>query len=172
MNEIPQWWSSPVQLSIEQRDLFTEQVGKVLVRERIGTDELDRWHDKGWISFSHTKEEQAQWQHVAEIRFVKQIARSGLSDVQIDEMLRDLPRPLRYRSEAIAYSYEYGWVEPDLRSADEIVTDNIDAWLVSKAEAEDWTCLGELAERIGELVPDEQEVDEAMNKLRRQKGEV
>jgi len=139
-------------VEIFQLSLFQITLKDALVRLRISEDELSRWNSKGWVSFDGSVDSQLN-EHddplIFQLIFVRDIVRSGLSDSQIEYILDQLPKPLAFNPDRIAYSFKYGWVETvPAESPEDIIEEYIDSWL----EEIDTERLQELQERIYELL--------------------
>ena len=88
-----------------------------------------------------------------ELSFVASMARSGLNDAQITELLSTLEQPYRYKSDSIAFSFEYGWVcPPPEKEPFDVIEDAIDHWLESLAEEGQTQRLAALQHQIVELL--------------------
>ena len=86
---------------------------------------------------------------VFNLTFVRDIVRSGLADSQIEYILGQLPKPLAFDPDRIAYSFKYGWVEAvPSDSTEDIIEEQLDSWL----EEIDTERLQELREHIDELL--------------------
>lgn len=109
-DRLPHWFTRPVPHTASQPSLFTERLDEVLARQRVSTDELRRWAEQGWISFDLGMSEGLEEWHVNEIRFVRDVLRSGLAQAQAAQLLSELPRPLSFSPEQVAYSFTLGWV--------------------------------------------------------------
>ena len=93
----------------DQLSLFPELTAKTLANARVSYDEAERWRDLGWVSSDVAAFEQLLDNQVAELIFVRNIARSGLTDAQINALFAELPRPYEYRSDHTAYCFAIGW---------------------------------------------------------------
>lgn len=93
-------------------DLFSRPRDKLLAIARVSLDELGRWREKGWISFDATNLDKLAEPLVNEIVFIRNLARSGLTDEQIGQMLAELEPPYRIDPSRTAYSFAYGSVQP------------------------------------------------------------
>jgi hypothetical protein len=151
-DDLPRWFKRPRPVEIFQLSLFQITLKDALVRLRISEDELSRWNSKGWVSFDGSVDSQLN-EHddplIFQLIFVRDIVRSGLSDSQIEYILDQLPKPLAFNPDRIAYSFKYGWVETvPAESPEDIIEEYIDSWL----EEIDTERLQELQERIYELL--------------------
>ncbi len=154
-DQLPPWFERPRPETICQATLFPDPLPEVLAALRVSSDELMRWHERGWVSFGPVRSSRLEPWDVNEIRFVGDVVRSGLSDVQIANLFADLPRPMTFDPAAVAYSFSLGWVmarrtpEPDPL---EVVDEHVDEWLAALAEEEDQGRLTELRDRIDTLI--------------------
>jgi hypothetical protein len=152
---LPPWFKRVTPVESAQRSLFPEGLPVVLATLRVSEDELGRWSERGWVSFGPDRQTALELQDVNEIRFVRDVARSGLSDAYIAELLEQLPRPLNFSPDEVAYSFSLGWVwvepvtEPE---PSEIVEQYVDDWLEDLAAHQDADRLGELRDRIDQLL--------------------
>lgn len=149
---LPNYWKRPVSGKVIQCSLFTQSTEEVLADLQVSKDDVRLWREKEWISFdvdSHAKlDEPLIW----EIEFVRNIARSGLSDAQINHLLRNLPKPYRSNPSRMAYHLVYGWVLPEKEDPFDVIDENLDDWLINQADAENYSRLTKVAERIAELL--------------------
>jgi hypothetical protein len=163
MNDTLDGWVRPSQ--VFQLSLFPDERDEFLARAMVSQDELERWRKLGWISFDAREKDEFQTSEGNEILFVRNLARSGLSDAQITELLSELPKPYSYPPTRTAYSFEYGWVQPDCTLSDEDVNGLIEeGW-------EDW--LKALASRgeVDELIRIRDRIDEAIQEATVQEAE-
>ena len=86
-----------------------------------------------------------------EIEFVRNISRSGLSDCQINELLRELPKPLKYDPAKTAYHFDYGWVTP-LDYHFDIVDRHVSDWIEELGGEGDRARLQQLMSEITEQI--------------------
>lgn len=152
---IPDSWCSPhpeVQLQ-----LFGERVEDVLASTHVSRDDLRRWRESGWISFDVDELNEVQMPLVWEIEFVRNVARSGLSNAQISEFLLNLEKPYRFNPELVAFHFSFGWVCPQQHDPDDVVEQHLDEWLYSLAENGDFNRLEQLQDRVFLLLEDRPE---------------
>ena len=90
------------------------------------------------------------YHQVNEIRFVRDVVRSGLSDAQIEYSFAQLPRPMDFDLAQVAYSFMLGWVMGAPRPTPEDVIQ--DHHLAELAKAENAERLIELKEQIEGLL--------------------
>jgi hypothetical protein len=68
-----------------------------------------------------------------EIQIVRDVVRSGLSDVQIESLLAKLPKPFAFNPERLAFSFRHGWVyvEPpvEIPEPSEVIEEHLDEWM-------------------------------------------
>ena len=141
-----------------QSHLFGERVEDVLASTHVSRDDLRRWLERGWISFDVDELDEVQMPLVWEIEFVRNVARSGLSDAQINEFLFNLEKPYRFNPEFVAFHFSFGWVCPQRHDPDDVVEEHLDEWLDSLADSEEFDRLEKLQDQIARLLekrPDE-----------------
>lgn len=167
--ELPAWFQRPRPACSHQRYLFGEKMQDVLAELRVSTDELARWHTQGFVSFGPEPSRELEPYAIDEIRFVRDVVRSGLSDAQIDRLFAELPRPMNFDPDAVAYSFSLGWVaavpteNPDPK---EVVDEHLDDWLADLDVEANQGRLTELRDQITTLLAtfensDAGEVEEA-----------
>ena len=133
-DNLPPWFERVAPVGDVQGSLFTDVLFAVLAVMRVSEDELGRWHNQGWVSFGADRQSSLEPHEVNEIRFVRDVVRSGMSDAYIAELLSQLPRPLNFSPDEVAYSFSLGWVragpvsEPD---PNDIVDEYVEDWLES-----------------------------------------
>lgn len=88
---LPRNWERPHQDL--QRTLFSRPTVEALAEMKVSPDDLQRWHSMGWISFTPKETDVIEQPQENEVRFVRNLARSGLSDAQINHFLQELPKP-------------------------------------------------------------------------------
>ena len=150
--DLPIWFKRPRPVRMFQQSLFQITLKDALVRLRISEDDLSRWNTKGWVSFDGAVDARLNDYDdplIFNLTFVRDIVRSGLSDSQIEYILDQLPKPLAFNPDRIAYSFKYGWVETvPAESPEDIIEEHLDSWL----EEIDAERLQELQKRIYELL--------------------
>ncbi|MGI6418468.1 MAG: hypothetical protein ACOX1P_22700 [Thermoguttaceae bacterium] len=155
----PPWFEYPCPTRDRQRRLFGSDLHAVLVRLQISSDEVARWHAKGWLSFRDLEDspiDEFRDPRVWELTIVRDIVRSGLADAQIECLLDNLPKPFAFDPDSLAFSFRHGWVEVVLRrfrDPDDVVEEHLDSWLDDCDEDR----LRELKERIEELLEQSEE---------------
>jgi hypothetical protein len=147
-------WGKPIPYS-PQLVLFGNERDVVLAAAFVSLDDMVRWHQNGWISYDATRvDDLDEAQHV-EMFFVRDIARSGLSNAVITRMLSELPRPYAYSPERVAYSFHFGWVQlPYPLSMDEMMTSHLSQWLDEQIHDGNLERLKEILEQITEALED------------------
>lgn len=152
---LPPWFREVQSAQVAQPSLFTDDVPSVLAELRVSVDALERWHRQGWLSFGPARRDPLEPQDVNEVRFVRDVVQSGLSEAHIAYLLDQLPRPLNFNPEEVAYSFSLGWVaaahEPEC-DTDEIVDVRVQEWLDQLADNGDLARLTELRDRIDGLL--------------------
>jgi len=129
-------WHRPKRIT--QRTLFPQSRLDVLAQAKVGETDLVAWVEKGWLSSTYSDMEKLDDPEIAEIVFVRNLARSGLYADDIDRLLRSLPKPYQYRSPLVAYCFALGWVETLAPSdIEEVFRERAIAWLEKKIESEE-----------------------------------
>lgn len=150
---LPPWFDKPHPTRDRQPCLFASRLPDALSALRVSVDELARWRSRGWVSFGVDHAGPIEEWHLNELRFVRDVMRSGLTDAQVDHLLGQLPQPTNFNCDAVAYSFSLGWVmvrpRPDY---DEVVNEHVDEWLGGLAEEADVPRLTELRDRINRLL--------------------
>lgn len=151
---LPPWFTRPLPVSDWQRNLFQTDLRTVLVRLQVSVDEIARWHAKEWLSFDGADNlviDEFRDPRIWELTIVRDIVRSGLSDAQVEYLLDQLPKPLAFDPDSLAFSFRHGWVEVSLPAdpdPEEVIEEHLDSWLDDLDEDR----LRELHARIGELL--------------------
>jgi hypothetical protein len=102
-------WRSP---TLERQVTFMPiDADAALAEAGVSRDDVNRWHDLEWASDDLTSKSAFDRPELAELAFIRDIARSGLSDAQITQHLSSLKKPYCYDSGLVAYSFLYGWVQ-------------------------------------------------------------
>lgn len=140
LNRLPTWFVRPWSKATIQGTLFalkSDEVKNVLVALSISADDLERWFERSWVSFELKVIDPIEEWHVNELRFVRDVVRSGLSDAQIEAMLADLPRPMNFDPAQVAYCFSLGWVQAIPASepcVSEFMPEHFEEWLQELAE--------------------------------------
>jgi len=116
-------WERPERRA--QLDMFAEPRDRILALAGVSIEEMERWRAFGWISFDVRDVPSLDEGRWSEMCFVRNIARSGLSDIQISCFLEELDPPYSYDALRTAYSFAYGWVQLPIMPTD----DQKDAYL-------------------------------------------
>lgn len=146
--DLPEWWARP--RPDTQPTLFPDPVEVALAELRVTREDLRRWHQAGWLSFTIDNRSQLDWPQQNEIRFVRSLLFSGLGETELRRLAQGLPRPLALDSRSIAYSFEYGWVVPTEKDPDDVVEEHLSTWLEGLASSRNIGRLQMLAEQIAE----------------------
>lgn len=116
-----------------QLSLFPLDADIALAEATVSRDDLARWNTLGWISDALLTAEKFDTPEIRELTFVRDIARSGLPDALITQMLSSLRKPYRYEGSSVAYSFRYGWVEQALFYEEnelfDVVGDHLADWV-------------------------------------------
>ena len=148
----PEPWHRPTQ--ILQRTLFPYPAEEALARASVSRDDIERWRELDWISFAVDALTTLDDPELSELLFIRNIARSGLSDEQIDTFLEELPKPYRYDPQRTAYNFAWGWVEapaiPGTCHVDAFIEEHLSHWIAEKAEEGDSDRLHHLLSEVFE----------------------
>ena len=135
-DDLPLGLVRPQPITNHQGCLFRISLADALFRLRVSPDDLGRWHERGWLSFGEELTEELDEfddPRVLEIQVVRDIVRSGLTDVQIENLLAELPKPFAFDPTRLAFSFRYGWVcmEPpvEIPEPSDVIEQNIDGWI-------------------------------------------
>lgn len=159
------WGWQPVTAACRtlQREFWSRARNELLAVARVSLDELGRWREKAWISFDAGQYEVLDTGQFQEIVFISNLARSGLSDEQIDQLLGELERPYRYDPVRTAYSFGLGWVQmPPMPEEDEVDTffrEYMPKWIRDKALDDEIDLLRELVRKIIDAIAEVRGVD-------------
>ena len=129
---LPVWFERPTRQLRIQLSLLPEDIYSVLADLKVSSDELIRWHQRGWISFDTQTVDYLEPAQVGELAFVRDVIRSGLSDALLTALFDQLPTPVSANPNLIAFSFTHGWVMPTYTSEpdiDQCIDENVDAWL-------------------------------------------
>jgi hypothetical protein len=134
--EPPAPWQRPVQE--KQLSLFPFALDEYMAMLNVSRDDVRRWKALGWISFDVDALSDFHCPNAWELTFVRNLARSGLSDQQIDHFLGELRPPYSYNPLTTAYHFGHGWVQAPapLDEVDvlKVVEEYMDAWIKLQAE--------------------------------------
>lgn len=146
-------WAQPAKHDESQRYLFGMPTNELLANLKVSHDDALRWQSQGWLSFDVGQVEELERPLEWELRFIASIARSGLYDAQVTELLASLEKPYRYDPDLIAFSFQHGWVSPPReRDAFDVIEESVDDWLESLAEDGQLQRLQLLREHLSRLV--------------------
>jgi len=152
---LPPWFGRVSSVEDAQGSLFADELPAVLAELRVSDDALGRWYRQGWVSFGPGRQTALETHDVNEIRFVRDVVQSGLSDAYIAELFEQLPRPMNFSPDEVAYSFTLGWIwagpvpEPN---SNVIVDEHVDDWLDHLVANENQSRLIELRDRIERLL--------------------
>ena len=128
-------WERTVRLT--QLDAFPQPRDRLLAQAGVSIEEVERWRARGWISFDVRDVPSLDEGRVAEICFIRNLARAGLTKVQVSHLLGQLERPYTYDPMRTAYSFALGWVQVPLLPTDEdrdaYVHQHLPGWVERKA---------------------------------------
>ncbi len=121
----------------DQLDLFMRPTEEILALACVPPDDLARWKALRWLSAETATAARMHESEVWELCFIRNLARSGLSDTQVADLLAELPKPYRYDPIRTAYSFALGWVQrPPIPTSDEVdgfIRKHIEEWIRSTA---------------------------------------
>ncbi len=115
-----------------QLSLFPRRLDETLAMLRVSLDDAAHWQQAGWLSYEAATLETIEDDQIAELVFIRDIARSGLPHSLVTELLRELERPYAYPPETTAYSFSSGWVEVIFPDMDEMVDQHLESWVQEK----------------------------------------
>jgi hypothetical protein len=95
---------TPKQIGVGQT-LFQTNLEHLVAETHVSADEMRDWNKAGLLSFWPEHRAEYEEAHVAEVRFIASLMRSGLSRAMVSKMLRTLPRPYRYDPERTSYNF-------------------------------------------------------------------
>jgi hypothetical protein len=148
--ELPFGWQRPVQ--VVQGTLFPRSRDEVLRKALVRLEDLKHWHDLGWLSFDGADSTELDRPETCELLFVRNIARCGLSDAAITDLLSGLNKPYRYDPELVAYSFLCGWVQrpaaPVVDEVDRFFQENLKKWIDGRLWNKDLLPLVETTDEI------------------------
>lgn len=154
-DHLPSWFDRPTSRDTTQPTLFPEDLHDALARLQISTDELDRWHQDGWLSFDSRFDQKLEPHHINELVIVRDAVRSGLPAAYQRKLLMMLPKPLNVDPNKLAFSFAHGWVVPaftDEPQLEEYMEENLDRWLSGLVEDESTDRLVQIKEQIEALL--------------------
>lgn len=150
---LPPWFVRPQPVDCGQSTLFPRSLPAALASLSVSPDELGLWHGKGWVSFDQHRSNPLEEWDVHEIQFVRDVVRSGLTDAKIAVLFEQLPRPMNFHADAVAYSFSLGWVAPRIEPAADpldVVEEHLDTWIETLLEEGKRSRLEELRDRLVE----------------------
>lgn len=156
VDELPPSLKRPASVHDVQQSLFTERLDAVLAGLKVSRDELARWNERGWTSIGPDCDDELEQAQVNEIRFVRDVTRSGLNDATVEGLLSELPRPMNFDPLTVSYNFAIGWVQtlpPEEPSIEELFDEHLDEWLASLAQ-ENLERLRSLRDQVDSLIGD------------------
>ena len=115
-----------------QLSLFPRGRAETLAVLKVSLDDAAHWQQAGWLSYDAAALETLEDNQIAELVFIRDIARSGLPHSFITELLGELERPYAYPPETTAYSFSSGWVEVAFPDMNEMVDQHLENWVQEK----------------------------------------
>lgn len=97
------------------------------VESRVSYDEMVRWFAEGWLSFDPRMTQTFEETHLAELRFLGALLRTGLGTPWVRHILSSLARPYRYHPDRMLYSFaRNAWFElPGQRGNEELLKEAV-----------------------------------------------
>ena len=144
-----------------QPTLFTQSPDEFFTSMGVSIDEINLWRSKGWLSFDPDTVKKYDEAERIEVKFIKALARFGLSDAMVNRLLSGLDKPYCYDPETTLYSFMHeSWAtlpsEPD---SEDMVSEGIEELI----ENEEWDELRSLMDRISEAIEQSESEDEGKN---------
>lgn len=147
-------WEKPTRET--QPTLFPEPTPTALASLRVSTDDCDRWRRAGWLSFDCRHVPKLDATEIYELEFIRDLVRSGLSDGQINEILKDLPKPYAYNPRVVAYNFTLGWVQApvvlEIPEPEDVIDEHLEPWVDSLAEDGDRERLDQLLSLVQQAI--------------------
>lgn len=116
-----------------QFSLFPEERDDALAQARVSVEDMAQWQALGWISYDVSTRQTLEYHELAEMLFIRNLARSGLSNAFISELLGELTTPYSYPPMTTAYSFALGWVEAVIPDMDSLVKNHLESWAQEKS---------------------------------------
>lgn len=124
-------WCRPEQVT--QKTLFPQKRIEFLSKARVSESDLARWLAAGWLSSTYGDLDELDEPETCEILFIRNLARSGLSEDDVERLLMGLDKPYSYHPTRTAYSFAIGWVaSPRPGDVDEAFQIGVIEWLDTK----------------------------------------
>lgn len=137
----------PTQIG-SQLSLFPRRLDETLAMLRVSLNDAAHWQQVGWLSYDAAALETIEDDQIAELVFIRDIARSGLPHSFITELLGELERPYAYSPETTAYSFSSGWVEVVFPDMDKMMDQHLENWVQEKLAEGDEERLSAVSESI------------------------
>jgi len=115
-----------------QLSLFPRERAETMALLRVSLDDAAHWQHTGWLSYDAAALETMEDNHIAELVFIRDLARSGLPHSFITELLGELEPPYAYSPGTTAYSFSSGWVEVVFPNMSELVNQHLESWVQEK----------------------------------------
>lgn len=166
--DLPDWFVRPLDpLDYEgrQQSLFQTNMDEWLINARVSRNELQRWCQMEWVSMASPCERiDFDDPLLNRIEVVRDLVRSGLSDLRISWLLSSLSQSSAAHPDRIAYSFRYGWVEPAPPQPFSI--EDILGW-IEDANSEDLNnLLSHIDSRFEQIAQEEAEAEKLAEKLK------
>lgn len=105
----------------------------MLAKARVSLEDMAQWQELGWISYDISTRQTLEGHEIAEMLFVRNLARSGLSNAFVSELLGELDKPYAYPPMTTVYSFALGWVEAIIPDMDSLVRNHLEGWAQEKS---------------------------------------
>lgn len=141
--------------SLHQKTLFpTKSIAAFETETAVSTDEMKRWHDNEWLSFDPFALNEFDESHWIEVKFLKGLVRSGLSDEWINKLLSKLEKPYCYNPKNTFYSFaDKSWKTiPRIPEPEEVIEESLDSYLQGLADVQEQERLLEIRETVDDLL--------------------
>jgi hypothetical protein len=154
-DELPSGFIRPQPITDHQACLFHVSLSEAIAKLGVSPDDLRRWHERGWLSFDEKLSEdldEFEDPKIYEIQIVRDIARSGLADAQVEVLLATLPKPFAFHPDRLVFSFRHGWVyvapPADPPEPSEVIEVHLDEWMAACDE----DTLENLRERVNDAL--------------------
>lgn len=151
-NPLPRGLNRPIGGKCRQLLFFDAAIGSVAATLRVSLDDMKRWHELRWLSFNPATEALIDHEQIEEIRFLRNVVRSGLPDAYLSALLKSLPKPVFQGYNYLAYSFKYGWVVAEPVYLVDVDEAGLEAAVEELFENEDMDALVELRQMVDSAI--------------------
>ena len=136
--------------ALHQLTFFKQSPDEFLVERGVSIDEMNRWHENGWLSFDPATIQEYDEKESIEVLFIKAVVRFGISDAMVNRLFSRLDKPYCYDPKITFFSFEQdSWITlPPKSDPKDTVSEGIEALI----ENEEWEELRSLMDRISEVI--------------------